>query len=96
MLEEHVGPDMNLVVGADAEDVHVVRRVVDLAESESVRNLGESALVTVLKNVRGVEEVIMSEPADRAARAVRMNDELSESVLMESTFGESYCQKVWN
>jgi hypothetical protein len=42
MLAQHVRPNVHAVVRADAQDVHVVRRVVDLAEGEAVGDLGES------------------------------------------------------
>jgi hypothetical protein len=88
-LSEHVSSNVNAVVRADAKDVHVIRRVVDLAESKSVGDLRESALVTVLENVRRVEEILVTESADGAARAVRVNDELTESVLMQSTLSDN-------
>ena len=56
MLPQHIRPNVHAVVRADAQDVHVVRRVVDLAEGEAVGDLGESAFVAVLEDMRGVEE----------------------------------------
>jgi len=69
VLAEHVGSNVHAVVRAHAEDVHVVRRVMDLAEGETVGDLGEAAFVAVLEDVRGVEEILVPEPADGAARA---------------------------
>ena len=42
MLPQHVRANVHAVLRADAKDVHIVRRVVDLAEGEAVGDLGES------------------------------------------------------
>src|ERR1039457_5208217 len=49
MLPQHVRPSVHAVVRAGAQDVHVVRRVVDLAEGETVGDLGESAFVAAIQ-----------------------------------------------
>src|ERR1019366_8039556 len=57
MHPQHVRPNVHPVVRADAQDVHVVRRVVDLAEGEAVGDLGEAAFVAVLGDMRGVGQI---------------------------------------
>ena len=55
-LFQNVAPDFDDVVGSHAKDVRVKRRVVELAEGESVGNDRLAARVPVRKDVRGFEE----------------------------------------
>jgi hypothetical protein len=86
---QDVRPDLNHVVGADAQDVAVECRVVDLAQGEPVPHLRGAAFSSVAHDVRSIEEFRMLEPAYRAAPSVCVQDALPEAGLMEADQGET-------
>jgi hypothetical protein len=62
------------VVWRDAEDPHIVGTVVDLAHGEPVGHLGKPAFVPIGKDVRGIEQRLVLEPAHGALPAVGLQD----------------------
>ena len=63
---ENVGSDLDHVVRTDADEVAVKGSVMQLAESQPVRNNRFSSQLSVRHDVSRVEEFLMSEPAKRA------------------------------
>lgn len=53
--------DLDGVVGSDAEDVAVVRRMVDLAQRKAIRNNWVTIGGPILDDVRGVQQLPMAE-----------------------------------
>ena len=78
--------DVDEIVGRDAENVCVVRRVMDFAECHAVRHLGASSLVSIFENVCRIKKRRMPETAHRAAVLVRIQDELAELTLVQPLF----------
>ena len=66
LLLQHVPPHVNPAVPRYAHDVRVVGAVVDLAEAEPVGDFRATALVAIRKDVRGVEQLAVPEPAHGA------------------------------
>jgi len=60
-LFQNVAPDFDDVVGSHAEDARVEGRVVQLAEGESVGNDRLAARVSIGKDVRGFEELTVTQ-----------------------------------
>jgi len=84
VLRQYGFANVHEEVGCDAENVHVVRRVVDLAERDAVGHLGDAAYVAVFQDVCGVEQGIVSEPTHRASLSVGGEHELAKFALVES------------
>lgn len=74
MLPEDVAADLDDEVRTYSEDVTVERRVMKLAKSEAVRNARHATRVLVMKDVSGVEQFGMPEPANRAAILIGLQD----------------------
>ena len=83
-LGENIGPDPNLVVRADPEDVNVVGGMVDFAHCDAVGDDGRPAF-RVGQDMGGVEQSGMAEPADGALVRVGGEDTLAEERLMEAS-----------
>src|SRR5690606_24849467 len=83
-LREYVGAQVDAVVGVDAKDVLVVRRVVNPAECEPVRNLGQATLVTILQDMRGIQQRWLAKPTHRALVRIRIEYKVSEPTLMQT------------
>jgi hypothetical protein len=83
-LLQDVEPDVDFQVGRHAEDVPVECRVVQRAQRESVRHDRPPARMPVGQDMGRIEELLVSEPADRASLAVRLQDTHPEPTLMEA------------
>ena len=70
-LGKDVGADLDYVVGADAEDVGVERRVVNLTKGQAVAHDRIPVLVTIRQDVRGVEQLDVPQVAHAALVPVR-------------------------
>src|SRR5688500_18624010 len=66
-LVENVDSDMYSRLRIDAQNVCVVRAVMDLAESQSVGDYRLASRVTIRKNVGSIEQFYVAESTDRAA-----------------------------
>ena len=82
-LLQHVEPQVNRVVGPDAEDVGVERRVVKFAQRQSVGDDGLPTRMRVRQNVRGFEQLNMPQTADGAVLRASPQDRPAEGVLVE-------------
>jgi hypothetical protein len=82
-LQEHRRFDLNPILGRDGKKVLVVRGVMDLAHCEAVRHHGLTA-ERVGKNVCGIEQRRVLEPANCALRLVRAQHLTSEDRLVQS------------
>src|SRR5439155_676759 len=87
LLDEHVSPDLDLVIGAYAEDEGVERSMVDGAHRHAVRHDGFAAL-RVLLDVGRVEQPRMSEPAQCAVRPGGEQHAISEHALVQPLLHE--------
>src|SRR2546428_9002997 len=74
LLLQHVLTNMYRVVGVDAKDLRVVGAVVDLAERQSVRDLGPPAFVAVWEDMSCVEQFDMGQATDGAPLPVSGDD----------------------
>jgi hypothetical protein len=81
-LFEQVDGDLDAVVRRDTHHVLVVGGVVDLAERETVGHCGDSAIIGVREDVRGVEQRPVLESAHRALRLVGEQDPRPEDRLL--------------
>ena len=84
VLEQHAAVDLDDQVGSESDDVGVLRGVVNLAQREPVRHDGLTLRVTIREDVRRVEELRVTKPTDRTARAVRGEHPVPELVLMQA------------
>ena len=69
-LSEHVGPDLDDSVGADAKDVRVERRVMDLAHRQAVGDDRLASLVAIGENVSCIEQRRVTQGAHGASSLV--------------------------
>ncbi len=70
-LGQDVHSDLHYEVRAYAQDVGVVRRMVDLAHGQAVSDYGLSAVLLVGHHVRGVQQPGVPDVADGASLFVR-------------------------
>ena len=91
-----IAPNMDFMIGVHTEDVRVKGCVMNPTEGESVRDLGQPALLPIGNNVRRVQELPMAERADAAAALVSSHNELAESSLVEANFDSSHCVRALN
>ena len=87
-LAEDVLTQLDDQVRPDAEDVVVERRVVELAESQSIRNDRLALRMPVRQDVSRVQQLGMAEPAHGAALAVGAEDAPPERFLVETALGQ--------
>lgn len=76
--------DVHRAVGVDAEQIAVVGQVMDCAQREAVDHCCAAERVTVLDDVRRLEQRRLLERADRAAGAVGLQDGAAEAMLVKS------------
>ena len=88
-FSKDIGADLDDSIGADAEDVRVVRRVVDLAQRGPVRDHRCAERMRIRKDVGRVEELSVTESADGAGRVVRRDDAIAERGLVQPETSES-------
>jgi hypothetical protein len=69
-LLQHVDPNLDFQIGPNAENVSIERCVVERAQRQAVRDDRKSVGVAIRKNVRGVEKLLVPEPADRTLIAI--------------------------
>jgi len=81
-LVEHVLSNLDDQVGADTENVVIKRGVMEFTQSESVTDPGLSPRMSIGKDMRGIEELLMPQTANRAALSIRLNHSHSEALLM--------------
>jgi hypothetical protein len=81
-LGEDVVAYLDDPVWSDADDIGVVRGVVDFAHGQSVGNDGFAALVVIGEDVRRVEQWRMAKPAQGTSGLVRAEHSGAEYHLM--------------
>lgn len=69
-LEKDVFANMNASIRINTKNIRIKCRVVDLAEAKAIWHDWLSFGMTVPENMRGVEQIHMSEAADRAAFSI--------------------------
>ena len=82
-LIQHCGADLDNEVGPNSHDVLIEGGVVKLAQGETVAN-GGFASTGVGKNVGGIQELLVTQAADRTSLSVGTDHALPEAGLMES------------
>jgi hypothetical protein len=82
-LLENVQADVYSAIRANAENVLIVRRVVELAEGKSIRDERLPEGMLVRKDVRGVQKLPVAQTTNRAAFSIRSQHTLAEPGLME-------------
>jgi hypothetical protein len=87
-LVQDVRPQLDHEVRPHAEDVAVERGVVQLAESQSVRDDGLSPGVSVWENVGRVQKLGVTQTAHGTALAIGPQDAPAKRHLMEATLGK--------
>ena len=80
LFAQDILSDVHSIVRVHTEDVYVVRCMVDLAKREPVGNLGQATFVSVLENMRCVEEWLLAELTDGATLAIRSDHKVAEPV----------------
>jgi hypothetical protein len=86
---KHIPADLDHVVRPDAENMRVERGVVQLAERKTVRNDRLASRVTVRQDVRGLEQLAMSQTADAAAQPIGVKNTFAERRLVHPLGGEN-------
>ncbi|HET6639045.1 MAG TPA: hypothetical protein VFH82_09725, partial [Gemmatimonadota bacterium] len=84
---ENIHPYIDPTVRTNAENVPVVRCMVELAERQPVRDDRVSLRVLIGKDVRRVEEFSVAKPADRTAFPISPQHAFAEPGLMEPVAG---------
>lgn len=80
---QDVEADFHRVVRGDAQDLAVECGVVQLAQGQSVLHDRIAPGIGVFNDVGGVQQLLMSEPAKRAAVSIGSQDALPESLLVK-------------
>src|SRR5947208_1013687 len=83
LLMKDVHPDMDPNVRIDADYVRVVRRMVDRTEAEAVGDERLTLGMPIGEDVRGIEQLHVSEPADAALLLIGEEHHVAELLLME-------------
>jgi len=83
-LVEEAMRDLDLVLRRDAKQVAIERRVVDLAERQAVRDVGQAFLVAVWSDVGSVEELSVVEATHGAPSLIRGYDSTAEVRLVKA------------
>ena len=83
-LLQQIRADLDDEIGPDTEDVAVVGGVMDLAEGQAIAHGGNTRLLTVRDDVRGVKERTVSQGAHRASRVVGAQHGGPEDRLVEA------------
>ena len=84
LLLEHVEPHFDPQIRPDPKDIPVESRVMQRTEREPVRHDRQSTRMPVRQNVRRLQQLEVSQPADRAPLSVRTQDAHSERLLVQS------------
>lgn len=84
VLAEDSVCDVNPTPVIDAEDVAVVRKMVNGAERDAVDDSSDTGDVGVADDVRGLHKCVLAERTDGAPVGVGPEDVESESLLMKS------------
>ena len=79
-----VAAHLDRVVGSNAKEEAVERRMVQLAESDAVLDDGLPARLSVGDDVRGVQEFVVPQPAQRALLPIRFEHSLPEAALVQA------------
>src|SRR5207244_1230466 len=82
VLAENVGPDLDLIVGPDAEDVGVERPVVDRAHGDPIRN-DRLAALRIGPDVRSVQQFTAAKPAQGALGLIGEEHTVAEDALVQ-------------
>src|SRR4051812_10486302 len=69
-LGEDVLPNVDACVRIDTHNVRVVRRVMDLAQPETVGDEWLAAWIPILEDVRRIEQLAVAQSANRALLAI--------------------------
>ena len=81
---QHIVANVNASVGINTNDMRIVCRVMNLAEPESVGNDRFALWMPVVKNVCGIEQLNVLEPANGALFSICHEDHSTELLLMEA------------
>ena len=90
LLVHDLGVHLDHEVGPDAQDVAVVRGMVDLAQGDAIRQDRFAPGMAVRQDVRGVEEFGVTQPAHRARRVVGSQHPGPEHGLVQAQSGEPF------
>jgi len=96
-LNKQPGAYVHLTPRINAEQVPIVRSVVDRAESKPVYNRSDPLRLPVTNDMRGLQEVDLAKLADGAAPAVRSQHLIAESALVSTSSNqrERVATRVW-
>jgi hypothetical protein len=82
---------MDAVVRIDADEVAIVRRVMDPAQCKAIADFGCARLLRVRDDMRGFEELRVREVADGAGDFICADDVLAKIVLVNARPGPTRC-----
>ncbi len=78
---------MHVVVRADAENISVVSRMMDLAERQSVLDDRSPAIIRIWNDVGRIEKLRVRQAADGASVAIGGDDKIPKGALMQALAG---------
>jgi hypothetical protein len=81
-LIEDVAPNMDSLLWVHAKNVRIECRVVNPTESETVRNFGQASLISIGKDMRGVQQLPMTQRAYAASALVRADNKFAKAPLV--------------
>ena len=84
-LAQDIEPEVHHEIRADAQDVAIEGRMVELAERDAIGDDGFSPRVAVWQDVGRLEQLPVSKPADRASLLIRPQHPLPERLLVRVT-----------
>ena len=84
-LAQDIEPEVHHEIRADAQDVAIEGRMVELAERDAIGDDGFSPRVAVWQGVGRLEQLPVSKPADRASLLIRPQHPLPEHLLVRVT-----------
>jgi hypothetical protein len=88
-LFQNVSTDLDEKLGCDPKDMTVEGGVMQLAQSDAIWNHWLTTRVPVGKNVRRLQQLRVTQMADRAVLPICAQNTLAEGLLMQTADGEN-------
>jgi hypothetical protein len=86
LLPEDIFPNMDLAVHIDAEDILIVRRMMNFTQGKPVGDDGDALVIAVRYDMRRIQKLRMVKPADGAPLVIRRYYEIAERVLVKAVW----------
>ncbi len=84
LFAQNIGPDLNYVVGSNTKEVLIECGMMQLAESQPVRNDRFSSRLGVGNDVRGVKKFVVPESTERTLVPIGIENPFPKGSLVQS------------